>query len=102
MLISSGESLRSVLEGNFREILHSVIREQLSERLVQAENFRREYVQHLQEKLLSPLRDHIDAVLGGMFSEIKGSTLTPEVSAIDATLSHVQVVSATLSRRRWD
>src|SRR5690606_4334648 len=29
VLISSGESIESVLEGNFREILHSVVRERL-------------------------------------------------------------------------
>ncbi|MGH8904308.1 MAG: ATP-dependent nuclease [Egibacteraceae bacterium] len=91
VLISSGESLRSVLEGNFRQILHTVIREQLEERFSQAEQFRREYVERLQHDLLGPLRANIGEVVAELFPEVSGITLIPEVSGIDATLSNVEI-----------
>ena len=86
VLISSGESIESVLEGNFREILHSVIRAYLSEHFERAEQSRQEYIHGLQDELLAPLRDRLASVVGGLFPEIDGVTLSPEVSGIDATL----------------
>lgn len=91
VLISSGESLQSVLEGNFREILQSVIREQLSDHYERAEEARLEYIHGLQDDLLAPLRDRLRTVVQELFPEIDGVTLAPEVSQVDATLSHVGV-----------
>ena len=92
VLISSGESIESVLEGNFREILHSVVRERLRTEFEGAEQSRREYVDGLQESLLRPLRDRLAEDVHGLFPEIDGIGLWPEVSSIEQTLSNVGVM----------
>ncbi|MGK2954704.1 MAG: ATP-dependent nuclease [Solirubrobacterales bacterium] len=91
VLISSGESIESVLEGNFREILHSVVRERLQTEFETAEQSRQLYVSGLQESLLRPLRERLAADVKGLFPEIGGVGLTPDVSSIERTLSNVAV-----------
>lgn len=91
VLISSGESLESVLEGNFRAILHSVIRDRLSEDFERAEQSRQDYITGLQDNLLGPLRKQLSNVLTSLFPEIDDITLAPTVSEIEATLSNVGV-----------
>lgn len=91
VLISSGESIESVLEGNFREILHSVVRERLQAEFRTAEASRVQYVSGLEESLLRPLRDRLSADVGGLFPEISGVGLSPDVSSIERTLSNVAV-----------
>ena len=91
VLISSGESIESVLEGNFREILHSVVRERLQKEFETAEHSRQEYVSGLQESLLRPLRDRLAEDVKGLFPEIEGVGLSPDVSSIERTLSNVAV-----------
>jgi len=91
VLISSGESLESVLEGNFRAILHGVIRDRLSVDFEQAEQSRRDYITGLQDNLLGPLRKQLEDVLAKLFPEIDGITLAPAVSEIEATLSNVGI-----------
>lgn len=89
--ISSGESIESVLEGNFREILHSVVRERLHEQFDQAEHARQAYIGGLQDSLLGPLRDRLRVDVAGLFPEIENIALAPSVSSIDRTLSNVGV-----------
>ncbi len=91
VLISSGESIESVLEGNFREILHSVVRERLRQEFDTAERSRQTYIDGLKDSLLRPLRDRLAADVGVMFPEIDGILLTPDVSSIERTLSNVDV-----------
>lgn len=91
VLISSGESIESVLEGNFREILHSVVRERLSAEFADAERSRDQYVTGLQESLLAPLRDRLADDVGDLFPEIGQTYLAPEVPSIERTLSNVGV-----------
>lgn len=91
VLISSGESIESVLEGNFREILHSVVRERLQSEFETAERSRQDYITGLQESLLRPLRDRLASDVKGLFPEIGGVGLAPDVSSIEQTLSHVAV-----------
>jgi putative ATP-dependent endonuclease of the OLD family len=91
VLISSGESIESVLEGNFREILHSVVRDRLHLEFEQAETSRRQYVDGLQESLLRPLRDRLADDVKGLFPEIGGVGLSPAVSSIERTLSEVAI-----------
>lgn len=92
VLISSGESIQSVLEGNFREILHSVVRDRLRQEFEGAERSRQEYVSGLQESLLRPLRERLASDVGQMFPEIDRIGLTPDVSSIENTLSNVEVI----------
>lgn len=91
VLISSGESIESVLEGNFREILHTVVRERLTAEFSDAEHARQQYIDGLKEILLKPLREQLRVDVGGMFPEIDGIGLSPEVSTIERTLSNVEV-----------
>jgi putative ATP-dependent endonuclease of OLD family len=91
VMISSGESIESILEGNFREILHSVVRERLRSDFEAAEEARAQYVGGLQDSLLRPLRDRLASDVGGLFPEIEGIVLTPDVSTIEQTLSNVGV-----------
>ena len=91
VLISSGESISSVLEGNFREILHSVVQERLDDAFSQAESSRQEYVDGLKESLLGPLRDRLSQDVSGLFPEIETTQLTPDVPSIERTLSNVGI-----------
>jgi len=91
VLISSGESLESVLEGNFREILHNVVRERLQDEFETAERSRQDYVAGLQESLLAPLRERLATEVSGLFPEVDGIGLTPDVASIETTLSNVGV-----------
>ena len=81
----------SVLEGNFREILHSVVRDRLRNEFETAEDSRRNYVHGLQDSLLRPLRDRLAVDVGGIFPEITDIGLSPDVSSIEQTLSNVEV-----------
>jgi len=91
VLVTSGESLETLLAGKFREILHTVIRDHMKEKLATADRRRSGYVEQLQEELLSPLRDKVGEVVGDLFPEITDVALVPQVSSIDETLSNVSV-----------
>jgi len=91
VLVRSGESLESVLEGNFREILHTVIRERLEEDFRRAEKSRQDYIDGLRDSVLAPLRAQLADEVGGLFPEIGAVQLSPEVSSIETTLSHVGI-----------
>lgn len=89
--IESGQSLESVLEGKFREILHSVVRENLKDEFAAAEGHRQDYTQGLGDQLLGPLRERMGEVLSELFPEMSDVNLVPSVSSIDQTLSEVAV-----------
>jgi putative ATP-dependent endonuclease of OLD family len=104
VLISTGESIESVLEGNFREILHSVVRDRLSDEFDAAERSRTQYVDGLQGSLLAPLRTQLSDDVRGLFPDIEALALSPSVSSIEETLSQVGVslddlVSTPLARK---
>jgi putative ATP-dependent endonuclease of the OLD family len=91
VLISSGESIESVLAGNFRAILHNVVRERLAAEFESAETSRLSYISGLEESLLAPLRDRLLRDVAELFPEIDAIGLTPEVHTIERTLSNVAV-----------
>ncbi len=91
IMIESGESLESVLQGKFREILHTVIREHLREEFASADRRRSGYVEGLTTDLLAPLRERIGDVVCQLFPDISDVSLVPQVSSIDDTLSNVAV-----------
>ena len=72
VLIRSGESIESVLEGNFREILHAVVAERMEVEFAAAEDHRQEYINGLQTELLGPLRDSVESTVQRLFPEIDG------------------------------
>lgn len=89
--ISSGESLESLMEGKFRDILRNVLRENLSQAFESAERSRETYCTDLQTGLLEPLTSRIGEELKDLFPEIRGVTLSPEVLSLDETLSKMRV-----------
>jgi predicted ATP-dependent endonuclease of OLD family len=89
--IDTGESLSSVLNGKFRDILHGVLKEHLKTEFAAATDARDKYVSGLQEDLLTPLRDRLLDLTTRLFPEVCGVGLLPTVSDIDETLSNVEI-----------
>lgn len=91
VLLESGQSLEAMLEGRFREILHSVIRYHLRGQLEQARVDRADYVRKLQDELLAPLRDQVTSQLGAVFPEIVASELNPGVPEVERAIADVGI-----------
>lgn len=91
VMISSGQSLESLMEGKFRDILNNVLREDLLEEYRSAEESRGTYSSQLREGLLSSLSARIDDELDDLFPEIRGVELTPEVQQLDETLARMRI-----------
>lgn len=89
--IDTGESLSSVLNGKFRDILHGVLKEHLKSEFAAATAARGKYISGLQEDLLAPMRDRLHGIVTRLFPEVCGVALLPTVSEIDETLSNVEI-----------
>lgn len=89
--IDSGESLSSMLNGKFRDILHGVLKEHMRSEFDLAEKARDVYVSGLQSDLLTPMRERVEEIAIRLFPEIRAVSLVPTVSAIDETLSNVEI-----------
>lgn len=89
--IRSGQSLEGLLVGGIREILRSVLRENLAEEFSQAEAKRAAYVQDLREGLLVQLTNQLNEELAEVFPEVKGVTITPQVPSIEDTLAAARI-----------
>lgn len=90
-VIHSGEDLESLLRGKFREILQLVIGDHLGEALTAAEEARSKYLEHLQSKLLEPLRQQVRDRVSVIFPEVTLADLVPDVPTVERTLSSVEV-----------
>jgi putative ATP-dependent endonuclease of OLD family len=90
-VIHSGEDLESLLRGKFREILQLVIGDHLGEALSAAEEARSKYLEHLQTKLLEPLRQQVRDRVAVIFPEVTLAELVPAVPTVERTLSSVDV-----------
>ncbi len=90
-VIHSGEDLESLLRGKFREILQLVIGDHLGEALSAAEDARSKYLEHLQTKLLEPLRQQVRDRVSIIFPEVTLAELVPDVPTVERTLSSVDV-----------
>lgn len=89
--VESGQSIEMLLVGQFREILHSVLREELGWAYGESEEARSAYEQHLQEGLLAPMRDKILNLSQRLFPEVKSIALLPSVTSLDETLSNIRI-----------
>lgn len=89
--IESGQSLESLLEGRFRDILHNVLRENLRNEFEGAEQVRAKYSEDLQGGLLKSLAERINAELKELFPEISEVSLSPQVPSLDETLAKMRV-----------
>ncbi|RFZ34006.1 Chromosome partition protein Smc [Mycobacterium marinum] len=90
-VLHSGEDLRSVLSGQFREVLQLVIRDHLGTEQRETEELREHYVAGLKTTLLAPLKRRLQEDVSAMFPEIEIVDLLPEVPSLDETLSSVGV-----------
>lgn len=90
-VVHSGEDLESLLQGKFREILQLVIGDHLGEALAAAEDARNRYLEHLQTKLLEPLRLQVRERVSVIFPEVTLAELVPDVPTVERTLSSVDV-----------
>ncbi len=89
--IRSGESLDSVLQGPFREVLEGVIEDHLREDLDRAKEARNHYAEHVRQSLLRPLSDDIAAMTGQLFPEMSSADLLPAIPSLQDTLSSMSV-----------
>ncbi|GFP46323.1 hypothetical protein LAUMK7_01665 [Mycobacterium kansasii] len=89
--VDSGQSIEELLAGRFREILHTVLKEELKQHLHDAELARKDYVGKLESQLLSPMRDRTLTISKRLFPEVKDMFLTPTVSGLEETLSNVEI-----------
>lgn len=91
VFVRSGESMESLLQGPFREILHVVLREHLQSQLQAAEKNRAEYIAQLQEGLLAPLQESVRGLVGAVFPEITAVALEPNLPEVEQTLSDMRI-----------
>lgn len=89
--VESGQSIEMLLVGQFREILHSVLREELGTAYGESEEARIAYEQHLQDGLLAPMREKILNLSQRLFPEVKGVALIPSVTSLEETLSNIRI-----------
>ncbi|MDF2506709.1 MAG: hypothetical protein K0Q52_568 [Microbacterium sp.] len=89
--VESGQSIEMLLVGQFREILHSVLREELGTAYGESEEARIAYEKHLQDGLLAPMRDKILNLSQRLFPEVKGIALVPSVTSLEETLSNIRI-----------
>lgn len=91
VMIRSGQDLESLMEGKFRDILRTVLRDNESENYLLAEQRRDRYVDELRSGLLQPLTDRITSELNEVFPEISGAELDPDVPTLEGTLTGMRV-----------
>jgi putative ATP-dependent endonuclease of the OLD family len=91
VLVRSGESLEDLLEGNFREILRTVIREDLRDEYEDAESARARYLGELGDRLLAPLTARAASELSDLFSDVTAVQLNPDIRTLDEALALMQV-----------
>lgn len=89
--IRSGQSLEGLLVGGIREILRSVLRENLAQEFTQAEARRDAYVRDLREGLLLQLTEELNKELAEVFPEMRGVAITPRVPSIEETLAGARI-----------
>lgn len=91
VLIRSGESLESPLQGSFRDVLQTILRDELRTEFQEAEQSRASYVTALQEGVLESLRARIAEELSDLFPEVESVILEPDVRGLEDTLTAMRV-----------
>jgi|APMI01.1.fsa_nt_gi predicted ATP-dependent endonuclease of OLD family len=89
--VESGQSVQDLLNGKFREILHSTLNETMHESLLQSAQARETYVERLETNLLAPMKDRLQEISARLFPEIQTIRLVPSVSSIEDSLSTVDI-----------
>lgn len=89
--LRSGESLSNFLSGTFRELLHTVRQEHLSDQVAQAEKGRLEFIEKLRNDLLTPLGDHVKEELRQVMPEVTSVSISPFVPSLEEILSQADI-----------
>jgi len=89
--LKSGESLSNFLSGTFRELLHTVRQEHLSDQVAQAESRRQEFIAKLRDDLLTPLGNHVKEELQQVLPEVRSVSVMPFVPSIEEILSQADI-----------
>lgn len=91
VFVRSGDSLESLLQGRFRELLHTVLEEHQRSQYDDAEAARLKYVGALRHELLASLEDGMLAQVQQMFPEVTGLDMEPRVTSIVQSLLDVDI-----------
>lgn len=91
VMISSGQSLESLMEGRFRDSLRAVLKEDLTAQYDAAVASRHKYLEDLQGGLLEPMRARIHSEVTELFPEVNDVALIPNVAELDDTLGGMRV-----------
>jgi 5S rRNA maturation endonuclease (ribonuclease M5) len=89
--VESGQSIEALLVGQFRQILHSVLREELGQAYGDSEQARAHYEDYLQNGLLAPMREKILALSKRLFPEMNDVSLVPSVNSLEESLSDIRI-----------
>jgi ABC-type nitrate/sulfonate/bicarbonate transport system ATPase subunit len=89
--LRSGEGLGNFLSGTFRELLHTVRQEHLSDQVAQAQKRRDEFIGKLKDDLLTPLGEHIRDDLKQVMPEVESVSVTPDVPELEDILSRAKI-----------
>lgn len=89
--VQSGQSLESLLEGKFRDILQSVLKDHLGSAYQAAHDARASFVAGVREGLLAPLERRISDEMQMIFPEVHRIELDPGISSLDEALTRMTV-----------
>ncbi|TCU46844.1 AAA family ATPase [Curtobacterium sp. PhB146] len=89
--VESGQSIETLLVGQFQQILHSVLREELGQAYGESEQARASYKDYLQNGLLAPMREKILALSKRLFPEMNDVSLVPSVNSLEESLSDIRI-----------
>ncbi len=89
--VKSGDSLESLLQGRFREMLRTVLQEHQRTEYGLAETARDGYVQALRQDLLSMLETGVVSQVSQLFPEVAAVELQPQITSIEESLLGVDV-----------
>ena len=86
VLVRSGESVETFLAGRFKDLLHTVLRENLSAQVKAAEVRRERYRQDVAQSLFGPVSQLVQREIAQMIPEITSVDIEPRVLEIEETL----------------
>lgn len=89
--LRSGESLNDFMSGAFKELLHTVLMENLADEVANAQKHRNVYLSQLKKELLTPLADQCLQQLSIVTKEIGGVTIEPFVPEFEETISKATI-----------
>lgn len=89
--LKSGEGLSNFLSGTFRELLHTVRQEHLSNEVTLAQQRRDEFIKKLKDDLLTPLGLHVKSELSQVMPEIDMVSIDPCVPSLEDILAGADI-----------